>query len=133
MQWVCNKSSELMGLLFNSHWHVSETQPRGPKQSRQGVSWRAIIPQQMNFGLFTNGLETFGPPHSPALFLSRPHQAGMPKKQKINLAKVLDSLNTACPKCGYSIPPNERTHVDTEHIRCPMCGERFKPGNRVGK
>ncbi len=51
----------------------------------------------------------------------------MPTKQKINLAKVLASLNTFCPKCGYSITPSERTHVDFEHIECPKCGERFKP------
>lgn len=51
----------------------------------------------------------------------------MPKKQKINLAKVLASLNTTCPKCAYSIPPNERRHVDFEYIECPKCKERFVP------
>jgi ribosomal protein S27AE len=54
-------------------------------------------------------------------------KAGMPKKQRINLAKVLAALNTPCPKCGHSIPPKERRHVDFEHIVCPKCGERFKP------
>jgi hypothetical protein len=36
--------------LFNLPWHVSETQPRGSKQSRQGFSWRAIIQQEMGQG-----------------------------------------------------------------------------------
>jgi ribosomal protein S27AE len=51
----------------------------------------------------------------------------MPKKQKINLAKVLASLNTSCPRCGYSIGPAERRHVDFEHVECPKCHERFIP------
>jgi len=51
----------------------------------------------------------------------------MPAKQKINLGKVLASLNTACQKCGYLIPPEERRHVDFERIVCPKCGERFIP------
>jgi ribosomal protein S27AE len=51
----------------------------------------------------------------------------MPKKQKINLAKVLAALNTPCPKCGYSIPPGEKRRVDFEHMQCPKCGERFIP------
>jgi ribosomal protein S27AE len=52
----------------------------------------------------------------------------MPKKQKINLAKVLAALNTPCPKCGYSIPPGEKRRVDFEHMQCPKCGERFIAG-----
>jgi hypothetical protein len=28
-------------------------------------------------------------------------------RKKIDLAKVLGSLNITCPLCGYSIPPNE--------------------------
>ena len=51
----------------------------------------------------------------------------MPKKKKINLGKVLASLNTICPKCKYSIPSSERQHADTEHILCPKCGEHFAP------
>jgi hypothetical protein len=29
----------------------------------------------------------------------------MPRKSKIDLEKVLASLNTLCTQCGYSIPP----------------------------
>jgi ssDNA-binding Zn-finger/Zn-ribbon topoisomerase 1 len=49
----------------------------------------------------------------------------MPKKQKINLANVLASINTTCPKCDYSIPSPELRRVDFEHVLCPKCGERF--------
>jgi ribosomal protein S27AE len=51
----------------------------------------------------------------------------MPKKQKINLEKVLSSLNTVCPKCGYSIPPERMRRVDFERIKCPECSECFVP------
>jgi predicted RNA-binding Zn-ribbon protein involved in translation (DUF1610 family) len=51
----------------------------------------------------------------------------MPKKQKINLDKVLASLATHCTKCGESIPPDKRRLVDFEHVECPKCGERFIP------
>jgi hypothetical protein len=27
--------------------------------------------------------------------------------RRTNLGKILTSLNTPCPKCGYAIPPNE--------------------------
>jgi len=53
----------------------------------------------------------------------------MPKKQKIDLAKVLASLGTVCPKCGCSIPPKERRLVDFSHVECPQCRERFIPGS----
>jgi predicted RNA-binding Zn-ribbon protein involved in translation (DUF1610 family) len=51
----------------------------------------------------------------------------MPSKQKINLEKVRASLNTLCPKCGYSIPPEKLYRVDSDHVQCPECGERFIP------
>jgi hypothetical protein len=35
----------------------------------------------------------------------------MPSKQRTNLQKVLASLNTLRPKCGYQIPPNETQRV----------------------
>jgi len=54
----------------------------------------------------------------------------MPKKQKINLEKVLASLNTLCPKCGYSIPPERLRRVDFERIKCPECSELFAPQKR---
>ncbi len=51
----------------------------------------------------------------------------MPSKQKINLEKVKASLNTLCPKCGYSIPPENLSRVDFNEVQCPECGERFIP------
>jgi len=56
----------------------------------------------------------------------------MPKKQKIDLAKVLAALGTLCPHCGYSIPPQQRKLVDFDHVQCPECGDRFVPGERRG-
>ena len=46
-------------------------------------------------------------------------------KNKINLAKVLASLNTTCPLCGYSITPAEIVRIDFERQKCPKCGEIF--------
>jgi ribosomal protein S27AE len=40
----------------------------------------------------------------------------MPQKQKINLEKVLASLNTVCPKCGCSITPDKIRRIDSERI-----------------
>ena len=54
----------------------------------------------------------------------------MPQKQKINLEKVKASLNTVCPKCGYSIAPDRILRFDSERIACPECGERFAPAKR---
>jgi predicted RNA-binding Zn-ribbon protein involved in translation (DUF1610 family) len=51
----------------------------------------------------------------------------MPSKQKINLEKVRASLNTLCPKSGYSIEPDQLLRVDSNQIECPECGERFIP------
>ena len=46
-----------------------------------------------------------------------------------------DSLNTPCPHCGHNITPEERTHVDTEHLECPQLQEENlsleSPGNRL--
>jgi len=38
-------------------------------------------------------------------------------------------LKMRCPKCGYSISPEERSHVDSERLECPKCGERFIPNS----
>ena len=46
-------------------------------------------------------------------------------KNKVNLAKVLASLNTTCPECGYSIVPSEIVRIDFERQKCPKCGEIF--------
>jgi hypothetical protein len=49
----------------------------------------------------------------------------MPSSRKINLEKVLASLDTLCPKCGKVISPAELRRIDFEHVECPACGERF--------
>lgn len=46
---------------------------------------------------------------------------------KLDLAKIRASPNTHSPHCGHSITPEERTHVDTEHLRERP---RFRPGVR---
>jgi len=51
----------------------------------------------------------------------------MPSRRKLNLAKIHESLNTACPKCGKTITPAEIQRVDFDHVKCPGCGEQFEP------
>jgi len=64
------------------------------------------------------------------LQVGREGAGAMPQKQKINLDKVLASLNTTCQKCGYSIAPAEIRRVDFERVECPECGEHFIPRSR---
>jgi hypothetical protein len=52
----------------------------------------------------------------------------MPRARRINLEKVLASLDAVCPKCGKVITPAEVKRIDFECIECPVCGERFEPG-----
>ena len=51
----------------------------------------------------------------------------MPARKKIDLQKVLASLNTLCPKCGHEITPAEINRVSWEEIKCPKCGLVFDP------
>jgi hypothetical protein len=55
----------------------------------------------------------------------------MPRSPKINLEKVLASLNS--PKCGYSIPPVEVRLLDFTTMECPECGEKFQPSAKSEK
>jgi ribosomal protein S27AE len=50
------------------------------------------------------------------------------RKNKIHRDDVMASLNTACPSCGYSIPPGEILRVSTEEMKCPKCGRVFVAG-----
>jgi uncharacterized protein (UPF0212 family) len=52
----------------------------------------------------------------------------MPRLRKINREKVQVSLDTTCPKCGFSISPAQIRRVDVEQVVCPECGEKFQPG-----
>jgi ribosomal protein S27AE len=49
-------------------------------------------------------------------------------KNKVNLAKVLASLKTTCPLCGYSIVPSEIVRIGFERMKCSKCGEVFDAG-----
>jgi predicted RNA-binding Zn-ribbon protein involved in translation (DUF1610 family) len=51
----------------------------------------------------------------------------MPRSRKINQDKVQASLDTPCPKCGFSITPAQIRRVDFERVECPKCGEKFQP------
>ena len=46
---------------------------------------------------------------------------------KIDLQKVLASLNTTCPKCCHQITPAEIKRVSRDEIECPKCGVQFDP------
>jgi ribosomal protein L37AE/L43A len=52
----------------------------------------------------------------------------VPRSRKIDLAEVRASLNTTCPKCGFTITPDLVKRVDFERVQCPKCGEKFQPG-----
>jgi len=45
------------------------------------------------------------------------YDASHARPGKLYLAKIRAYLNTTCPHCGHSITPEERTHVDTEHLQ----------------
>jgi len=55
----------------------------------------------------------------------------MVSRKKINLEKVLASLDTMCPKCGKVITPAEVQRVDFERMKCPACGVLFTQGGKV--
>jgi hypothetical protein len=50
-----------------------------------------------------------------------------PRKQKIDRGWVMASLDTVCPKCGYSITPDKIRRVTFNHVECPLCHEHFVP------
>ena len=56
----------------------------------------------------------------------------MAARCKIDLEKIRSSVTTECPHCGHSIPLEERTHVDMEHLECPRCHKRFVPHGEKG-
>jgi ribosomal protein S27AE len=49
------------------------------------------------------------------------------RSRKINLEKVLASLDKTCPKCGFTITPDLVKRLDFERMECPKCGEKFQP------
>jgi predicted RNA-binding Zn-ribbon protein involved in translation (DUF1610 family) len=51
----------------------------------------------------------------------------MPARRKINLEKVLASLATPCPHCGYQIPPAEIQRPTSGQVTCPKCGATSEP------
>jgi predicted RNA-binding Zn-ribbon protein involved in translation (DUF1610 family) len=55
----------------------------------------------------------------------------MPARKKVNLGKVLASLNTVCPKCGHEITPAEMQRPTADEIKCPKYGVTSKPERRT--
>jgi len=51
----------------------------------------------------------------------------MTHQKKVNLQRVLASLNTVCTECGYSILSAELRRIDFERMKCPKCGAVFTP------
>jgi len=51
----------------------------------------------------------------------------MPSRKKVNLQKVLASLNANCPKCGRVIKPNEISRVNFKEMICSACGVIVAP------
>jgi DNA-directed RNA polymerase subunit RPC12/RpoP len=56
----------------------------------------------------------------------------MPARRKLDLEKIRASLNTVCPYCSASIPPEDQNRMDWEHMKCPHCGKDFIPEAKDG-
>ena len=54
----------------------------------------------------------------------------MPHRRKLDLEKIRASLDTVCPHCNASIPPEDQNRADSERMKCPHCGEVFIPAKR---
>ena len=68
--------------------------------------------------------------------LQRPARANapkMPRSRKINLEKVLASLDTKCPKCGFTITPDLVKRVDFERMECRSAGRSSSPAGASEK
>jgi ribosomal protein S27AE len=52
-------------------------------------------------------------------------------REKINLDKVLRSLNVTCPRCGASLAPIERQRLDDDRVGCLKCGKDFQRWNMM--
>jgi len=56
----------------------------------------------------------------------RPIIVDVVSREKINLDKVLRSLNVTCPRCGASLAPIERQRLDDDRVGCLKCGKEFQ-------
>jgi hypothetical protein len=43
-----------------------------------------------------------------------------------DLEKVRASLDKTCPKCGFTITPDQVKRVDFDRIECTKCCEKFQ-------
>ena len=50
----------------------------------------------------------------------------MSRSRKINLEKVKASLDRTCPKCGFTITPDQVKRLNFDLIECPKCGEKLR-------
>jgi hypothetical protein len=47
------------------------------------------------------------------------------RRKRTDPEKLRTSLDTPCPFCGYSIPPNELQRSDFTHVLCPSAGRNL--------
>lgn len=88
---------------FSAPWAISPT--------REFFRHRHSLRNQA----FTQLCAFASPPSAPL----HDNRIAVVSRKKIDLAKVLNSLNVTCPECGYSIPPNEVMRLGNDRI--PSC------------
>jgi ribosomal protein S27AE len=54
------------------------------------------------------------------------------QRKKIDLTKVLESLNTVCPACGFSISADKLRRIDFTRMQCLKCEALFAAGKPPG-
>jgi hypothetical protein len=54
-------------------------------------------------------------------------ESPMPSRRKLDWEKINAALNILFPHCSASIPPDQQTRVDFDHMKCPQCGKTFIP------
>jgi hypothetical protein len=59
------------------------------------------------------------------------HRIRMPARRKLDLEKIPASLNTVCPHCDASIPPEYQNRVDNDCMKCPLCSREFRSAKRA--
>ena len=55
----------------------------------------------------------------------------MPRRTKLDLKKLHDSLDTVCTECGHSIAPMDLVRLDNSRVVCPACKKEFMPAPKA--
>ena len=55
----------------------------------------------------------------------------MPRRTKLDLKKLHDSLDTVCTECGHSIAPMDLVRRDNSRVVCPACKKEFVPAPKA--